>query len=101
VIRYNIANLKRNILESRINRSNILSLLESNDDLWVTGYWKGYEITLPDGIELKTKYGMKMLGSGLPVKVYNKNGQYTAYKEDSPEPIELTYVLNEGKEKGR
>lgn len=101
MIRYNLANLKRNILEASVNRSNILTMLEANGDLWVTGYWKGYEITLPDGVELKTKYGMKMIGSGLPVKVYNKNGQYTAYKVDSPEPIELTYVLNEGKEKGR
>lgn len=95
--RYNISSLKSTILESSATRSNILTMLESTipEKPYVIGYWKGYRITLPDGIELATKSGMKMAGRGLPVKVFNNNGQYSAIEDNRDRKIDLTYVLNE------
>lgn len=102
--RYNVASLKNIILESSATRRNILTLLESQEptEPYVIGRWKGYSITLPDGIELTTKQGMKIAGAGYKVKVYNKDGQYTAYRTDHGDlntPIELTYVINECQER--
>jgi len=102
--RYNVASLKNIILESSATRKNILTLLESNlpEEPYVIGRWKGYRITLPDGIELTTKQGMKIAGEGCKVKVYNKDGQYTAYRTDHGDlntPIELTYIINESQER--
>lgn len=98
--RYNVRELKGAILESSATRRNILMLLESAEpsEPYVIGRWKGYRITLPDGIELTTKQGMKIAGEGYKVKVYNKDGQYTAYRTDHGDlntPIELTYIINE------
>lgn len=94
--RYNVSELKESLLESSATRRNILTLLESSvpSEPYVIGMWKGQSITLPDGIELTTKTGMKMMGEGLPVKVYNKDGQYSAFT-DKGAPIELTYIINE------
>ena len=90
--KYAIAGLKQNILESSATRSNILSLLESETPKnYVVGKWGGYSITLPDGIQLKTKNGIR--GKNFPVKVYNENGQYKAF--DGEYEIPLVYVLNE------
>jgi hypothetical protein len=101
--RHKIADLKRSILESSVTRENILCLLESQlpPEPYVTGYWKGTSIDLPDGVELKTALGMKMMGKGLPVKVYNKDGEYTAFQvtASGEYPIQLTYVLNESIER--
>ncbi|MFA5404611.1 MAG: hypothetical protein WC358_06725 [Ignavibacteria bacterium] len=98
--RYNVGDLKNAILESSATRHNILTILESETppEPYVIGRWKGYSITLPDGVELTTKRGMKIAGAGYKVKVYNKDGQYTAYMTDHGDletPIELTYVINE------
>lgn len=98
--RYNVESLKSAILESNATRHNILTLLESAQpsEPYVIGRWKGYSITLPDGVELTTKQGMKIAGDGYKVKVYNKDGQYTAYRTDHGDldtPIELTYIINE------
>lgn len=97
--RYNIADLKQTIMESCTTRSNILTMLESTETPkpYVVGKWKAYKVTLPDGIELVTKYGVKMAGEGLPVKVYNENGQY---RVEAPGPngdrdVELAYILTE------
>lgn len=87
-------------MESSVNRSTILTMLEAQTPPeYVTGYWKAYSITLPDGIELATKRGVKMAGRGLPVHVYNKDGQYRAVllNSDGSEgrDVELSYVINE------
>ena len=45
---------------------------------------------------------MKIAGEGYKVKVYNKDGQYTAYRTDHGDlntPIELTYIINESQER--
>ena len=90
--RYDIAGLKRNIMESTVNRSNILSLFEAEAPKnYVDGRWGGYTITLPDGIQLKTKNGIR--GKDFPVKVFNEDGQYKAF--DGEHEIPLVYVLNE------
>jgi len=103
VKRHNVSDLRQRLVESRITRDNILCLMESATppEPYVVGFWKGYSINLPDGVELRTKAGMKMMGKGLPVKVYNKDGQYIAIKEQGGEeyPIDLTYVINESVER--
>lgn len=97
--RHNVADLRSKLLESSVTRSNILTLMEAGEPVnYVVGYWKGYYITLPDGVELLTKRGMKIAGKGYQVKVYNKDGQYSATKMNNEGvdcPIELVYVMNE------
>lgn len=96
---YKIKDLRNKVMESMVNRDNILCLLESNEppEPYTLGYWKGYTITLPDGVELETKTGMKIAGRGYPTKVYNKDGQYSAVSLIGNEwrPVDLAYVLNE------
>jgi len=72
-------------------------LLESAEpsEPYVIGKWGGNTITLPDGIQLKTKHGVRC--KDCPVKVFNKDGQYSAYETSNgvDRQIELTYIINE------
>lgn len=96
---FNVSELKSTVMESMTTRANILTLLEGVDPPkpYEIGLWKGYNIVLPDGIELVTKYGVKIAGEGIKVKVYNENGQYSV-KAPSPNgeyDVELAYILTE------
>lgn len=93
--RYNISEIRNTLVESKFSRANILTMFEAVDikPAPIMGRWGGYTITLPDGIQLKTKNGIRC--KSCPVEVYNENGQYTAFSDGHP--IELVYVLNESR----
>jgi len=87
--------MRNTLVESKYTRANILTMFEAVEvkSTPVIGKWSGSTITLPDGVELKTKRVVKC--KGCPVEVYNENGQYTAF--DQGRQIELVYVLNESR----
>lgn len=90
-----VNDLRKKFQESTVKRENILTLLEAmQPPVQVMGKWKGCVITLPDGIELHTKYGMKNI-EPYDVYVSNINGQYRAFKDGSE--IELSQVVNESR----
>ena len=101
--RFKVSELRSNLIESTVTRGNILTLLESitPPEPYIIGLWKDNTIVLPDGVELKTKVNLRMGDKGLPVKVYNKDGEYSAIQtqEGKELPIELTYVINESIER--